>query len=144
MGYTIPVTGTESGTWGDEVNDFLTAYLDLNMAAVAPFGLSASNITLTADEARRQMLRLTGTLLADITISPSTRRARNSPIASRSRVALSSELAAKTTTPRRRATSSIARCSAEEKGLPMFSSRMPIVAVRWSSRRRLLAERLWR
>src|SRR5262245_32418471 len=70
MGYTIPVQGTESGTWGDEVNDFLTAYLDLNFAGLLTKSLSSSNVLLTASEARNQMIRCSGTLLANITISP--------------------------------------------------------------------------
>src|SRR5438477_3218190 len=77
-------------------------------------------------------------------IRPSTRRDVNAAMSSRSRFSSSSELPAKTSTPRVTATSSIERWRAEEKGLATSSSTTPTLALRPFVRRRLLAVRLWR
>src|SRR6266404_1265189 len=66
---------------------------------------------------------------------PSTRRSRKEPINSRSRSGCSSQLPAKTSTPRSRAASSIARWSADENGFDTSSSTRPIVWVFPPSRR---------
>lgn len=42
-----PVTGTESGTWGDDVNNAVTAYLDIAIAGSLTVDMSAGNVTLT-------------------------------------------------------------------------------------------------
>jgi hypothetical protein len=41
-----PVTGTESGTWGDDVNNAVTAYLDIAIAGSLTVDMSAGNVTL--------------------------------------------------------------------------------------------------
>ncbi len=70
---------------------------------------------------------------------PSTRRASRSPTRAFSRSASSSRLEAKTETPRSRQASSTARRTLPAKGLLSRSISTPTVALRWSSRRRLLA-----
>jgi len=42
-----PVTGTESGNWGDDVNYALTAYLDIAIAGGLSISLTSSDITLS-------------------------------------------------------------------------------------------------
>src|SRR5256712_11378646 len=77
-------------------------------------------------------------------IRPSTRLDANAETSCRSRFASSSELPAKTRTPRATATSSIARCSADANGFDTSSSTRPMLELRPSIRRRLLAVRLCR
>lgn len=70
MGYTTPTTGSESGTWGDDLNANLQSFLDVNFAGLTPLSLSSSNVLLTASQARNQMIRCTGALSGAIVISP--------------------------------------------------------------------------
>lgn len=68
-GYTVPVTGTESGTWGDDINLNFTSTVDLNLGGALTKTLAASPVTLTAAEAKNAILRFTGTLTADVTVT---------------------------------------------------------------------------
>ena len=68
-GYEIQATGSNSGTWGDVLNDSMISYVDVNMAGVTSKTLSSSNVTLTADEARNAMVRLNGTLTSSVQIT---------------------------------------------------------------------------
>lgn len=70
MGYEVQTTGSNSGTWGDVLNDNVIQYIDQNFAGINSFSLSSSNVTLTASQARNQMNRCTGVLLANIVITP--------------------------------------------------------------------------
>lgn len=42
-----PVTGTEDGTWGDDVNNGLTSYLDISIAGGLAVSVTSTNVTLT-------------------------------------------------------------------------------------------------
>ena len=42
-----PVTGTEDGTWGDDVNNGLTSYLDIAIAGGLAISVTSANVTLT-------------------------------------------------------------------------------------------------
>jgi len=42
-----PVTGTESGTWGDDVNNSVTSYLDIAIAGGLAIAITTTDITLT-------------------------------------------------------------------------------------------------
>lgn len=42
-----PVTGTESGTWGDDVNNAVTSYLDIAIAGGLSVAITTANVTLT-------------------------------------------------------------------------------------------------
>lgn len=42
-----PVTGTEDGTWGDDVNNGLTSYLDISIAGGLAVSVTSANVTLT-------------------------------------------------------------------------------------------------
>lgn len=70
MGYEVPTSGSLSGTWGDTLNSNVMGFLDLNFAGLLTLSLSSSAVVLTAAQARCQMIRCTGTLLSNITISP--------------------------------------------------------------------------
>lgn len=72
LGLATPTTGAEAGTWGDTVNNNVSGYLDDYFAKPLALSLASSNVTLTQAQARCQMIRMTGVLLGDITISPDT------------------------------------------------------------------------
>ena len=64
---TLPVTGENPGTWGDLVNNGITSLVDSSVAGYAAVTMTDANYTLTtangaADEARRMMLNISGTL----------------------------------------------------------------------------------
>lgn len=66
---TLPVTGENSGTWGDLVNDGITSLVDAAVAGYAAVTMTDANYTLTtangaADESRKMMLNISGTLSA--------------------------------------------------------------------------------
>jgi hypothetical protein len=66
LGLAQPVTGTEANTWGQVVNDEITALLDSAIAGTATISVTAGNVTLTsvdgaADQARMAILVATGT-----------------------------------------------------------------------------------
>ena len=42
-----PVTGTESGTWGNDVNNAVTSYLDIAIAGGLAITITTANVTLT-------------------------------------------------------------------------------------------------
>jgi len=47
LGLAKPTTGTEAGTWGDVVNDYLTTYLDAAVAGAQTISGSQTAVTLT-------------------------------------------------------------------------------------------------
>jgi hypothetical protein len=47
LGLAKPVTGTEAGTWGDVVNDYLTTYLDAAVAGAQTISGTQTAVTLT-------------------------------------------------------------------------------------------------
>jgi hypothetical protein len=68
-GYATPTTGSEVGTWGSTLNDDVFAIIDRNLGGITTKNLSSSNVTLTAQESQSGILRLTGTLTANIQIT---------------------------------------------------------------------------
>lgn len=70
-GYEVQTTGSNSGTWGSTLNDSMIQFLDQNMGGVTSLSVSASPVTLTQSQARNGMIRITGTLLANVTIGAS-------------------------------------------------------------------------
>lgn len=70
-GYEVQTTGSNTGTWGDVLNDDALDIIDSNMGGVVTLSLSASNVTLSAPQSQAAILRLTGTLLANIQITTS-------------------------------------------------------------------------
>ena len=45
-----PVTGTESGTWGDTVNDAITSPLDVAVAGAVSIDVTSGNVTLSNND----------------------------------------------------------------------------------------------
>lgn len=68
-GYTVPTTGSEVGTWGDDLNANLQGILDQNMAGLVTLALSSSNVTLNATQAQANMIRCIGVLLSNVIIT---------------------------------------------------------------------------
>lgn len=66
LGLAKPVTGTESGAWGDVVNDQITSLVEDAIANAASINVTSGNVTLTdnngtADQARMAILLVSGT-----------------------------------------------------------------------------------
>ena len=66
LGLAKPVTGTETGVWGDVVNDQITSLIEDAVANVASVNVSAGNVTLSttsgsANQARCAIIIATGT-----------------------------------------------------------------------------------
>jgi len=66
---TLPTTGENSGTWGELVNTGITSLVDASIAGYVAVSMTDADYTLTsvngaADQARRMMLNITGTLTA--------------------------------------------------------------------------------
>ena len=66
LGLAQPVTGTEAGTWGDTVNDAITALVEEAVAGSETINVTAGDVTLTdtdgvANQARNAILLITGT-----------------------------------------------------------------------------------
>lgn len=68
-GYDLQTTGSNSGTWGTVLNEDVFEIIDLNLGGTQTKSLASTTpITLTTDEAKNVILRLTGTLTANITV----------------------------------------------------------------------------
>lgn len=66
LGLAQPVTGTEAGTWGDVVNDEITALVEEAVAGGEALDVTAGDITLTStngtlNQARNAILIISGT-----------------------------------------------------------------------------------
>lgn len=70
-GYELQVTGSNSGTWGDTLNTDALQRIDLNLGGITTKSLTSSNVSLSTDESRSAILRLTGTISANIIITTS-------------------------------------------------------------------------
>lgn len=68
-GYATPATGSETGTWGQTLNTDVFAIVDRNLGGITTKSLSSSNVTLTSEESQTALLRLTGTLTANVQIT---------------------------------------------------------------------------
>ena len=80
-GFSVPSTGSLSGTWGSDgstptaqssnaLNQGVTQLLDQALAGVTSLSLSSSNVTLTQLQCQNGMLRMSGALANDVTLSP--------------------------------------------------------------------------
>lgn len=70
-GYSVPTPGTESGTWGADLNANTFSVIDANMGGIVTKTLSNVNVTLTAGESQNLILRLTGTLTGAVQVTTS-------------------------------------------------------------------------
>lgn len=74
----VQSSGSNSGVWGaggssgDDLNTGVMGIIDTRLAEPVAFSVSSSNITLSYANVQCNMLRFTGTLLANITVSPDT------------------------------------------------------------------------
>lgn len=68
-GYELQATNTNSGTWGSVLNAQVIQYIDQNMGGVTNVTLSSSNVVLSASDSRNAIIRLTGALLANVTVT---------------------------------------------------------------------------
>lgn len=68
-GYEVQVTGTNAGAWGAVLNDDVISLIDNNLGGIVTLSLSSSNVTLTATQSEAVILRLIGTLTANIVIT---------------------------------------------------------------------------
>ena len=71
LGLAKPVTGTETGQWGDVINDEITSLLEDAVANAATFSVTSGNVTLTTTNGASNQARMS-TLI--ITGSPGTTR----------------------------------------------------------------------
>jgi hypothetical protein len=67
-GYELIVTGAEVDTWGDKLNTDVFNRIDANLGGLVSKSLTNVDVTLTADENRQLILRLTGTLTGAVNI----------------------------------------------------------------------------
>ena len=65
----IQTTGSNSGTWGQVLNDSVIQLLDDFLAGITTLSLTNANVTLSASQARMCMLRLSGTLTGNVIIT---------------------------------------------------------------------------
>lgn len=70
-GYELQSTGSNTGTWGSTLNTSVFQIIDSNMGGMTTKSLSASNVSLTSSESQSAILRLTGTLLANVIVTTS-------------------------------------------------------------------------
>lgn len=68
-GYNLQNIGENPGTWGTVLNNEMISYVDLNLGGIVTKSLTSSNVTLSASESRNAILRLTGSLLANVVVT---------------------------------------------------------------------------
>lgn len=73
LGFTLPTTGTLSGTWGDTVNNEITSLIDTAIAGTYSVSVDAdytlSTTASTVSDSRNAILRFTGSRLALRTVT---------------------------------------------------------------------------
>lgn len=67
-GYATPTTGSLTGQWGTTLNEDVFEIVDRNLGGIVSKSLSSSNVTLTTEESQNAIVRLTGTLTANVVI----------------------------------------------------------------------------
>jgi microcystin-dependent protein len=68
-GLDLQATGSNGGTWGDDLNTNVFQILDNNLGGITTKALTNVNVTLSATESQSAILRLTGTLTGTVTIT---------------------------------------------------------------------------
>lgn len=83
-----PVTGTESGTWGDDVNNSVTSYLDIAIAGGLSVTVTTADITLVLTQGTSSATNIGSTTAqyAILNVSGAMTAARNLILPSSSRV----------------------------------------------------------
>jgi len=82
-----PVTGTESGTWGDDVNNAVTSYLDIAIAGGLAITITTTDVTLTLTQGTSSATNISSTTAqhAILNVSGAMTAARNLIVPSSSR-----------------------------------------------------------
>ena len=82
-----PVTGTESGTWGDDVNNAVTSYLDIAIAGGLAITVTTADVTLTLTQGTSSATNIGSTTAqyAILNVSGAMTAARNLILPSSSR-----------------------------------------------------------
>jgi len=82
-----PVTGTESGTWGDDVNNSVTSYLDIAIAGGLAITVTTADVTLTLTQGTSSATNIGSTTAqyAILNVSGAMTAARNLILPSSSR-----------------------------------------------------------
>jgi hypothetical protein len=85
-----PVTGTESGTWGDDVNNAVTSYLDIAIAGGLAITVTTADVTLTITQGTSVATNIGSTTAqyAILNVSGAMTAARNLIVPSSSRIYL--------------------------------------------------------
>jgi hypothetical protein len=68
-GYSVPTQGTESGSWGNDLNLNTFNVIDTNLGGITTLSLSNANVTLSTPQSRTLILRLIGTLTGAVQIT---------------------------------------------------------------------------
>lgn len=72
--YSVQTAGSNTGTWGagtaDSLNEGVFEIMDANMGGITALSLASSNTLLTQTQAYNGLIRCTGVLLANVSISP--------------------------------------------------------------------------
>ncbi len=68
-GYEVQATGSNTNTWGDELNNKVIEYIDDNIGGIVSRTLSNVQVDLTADESRQLICRLTGVLTGNVLVT---------------------------------------------------------------------------
>ena len=91
-----PVTGTESGTWGDDVNNAVTSYLDIAIAGGLSVAITTADVTLTLTQGTSSATNIGSTTAqyAILNITGAKTAARNLIVPSSSRYYLINNAAA--------------------------------------------------
>jgi len=83
-----PVTGTESGTWGDDVNNAVTSYLDIAIAGSLSISITTADVTLANTQGTRSATNIGSTTaqyaILNITGAKTAARNLNLPVTSKS------------------------------------------------------------
>jgi hypothetical protein len=85
-----PVTGTESGTWGDDVNNAVTSYLDIAIAGGLAVTVTTTDVTLSITQGTSSATNIGSTTAqyAILNVSGAMTAARNLIVPSSSRIYL--------------------------------------------------------
>lgn len=67
-GYEVQVTGTNTDTWGDVLNDDVIDIIDANMGGIVTKTLSNVNVDLSSTESQQLICRLIGTLSGNVLV----------------------------------------------------------------------------
>jgi microcystin-dependent protein len=65
----LPTVSGDSGTWGNLLNTTTFPVFDANLGGIVTKSISSSNITLSSTESQNAILRLTGTLSANVQVT---------------------------------------------------------------------------